>query len=125
VIDTEFITEFALSLPGAQQSAHFDVTDFRVNNKIFCTLPKPGRMGLRITPVEQAALLAEDAATFSRPENRYGQSGWTFVQMSTVDPQQARELITDAWRLQAPKRLLAQYDSGTGGEPAGDRPAGG
>ena len=57
MISVEAATAMALALPGAQQGAHFDVTDFRVGNKIFCTLPKPGKMGMRIGPDEQARLV--------------------------------------------------------------------
>lgn len=106
----ETVAEIALTLPGATRSAHFDVTDFRVGNKIFCTLPKPGVMGLRIGVDEQAALLSEDPETFSRPENRYGQNGWTFVALETVDPDQLRELITEAWRRLASRKLQAEFD---------------
>ncbi|MFE9655849.1 MmcQ/YjbR family DNA-binding protein [Micromonospora sp. NPDC006431] len=110
MVSPETVSSIALSLPGAHQSAHFDVTDFRVGNKIFCTLPKPGVMGMRIDVAEQAALISEDPATFSAPDNRYGQNGWTFVQLATVDPAQLRELITDAWRRLASKKLQAELD---------------
>lgn len=106
----EIVREIALALPGAHESSHFDVTDFRVRNKIFCTLPKPGRMGLRIGADEQAALLAEDPATFTAPNNKWGQQGWTIVDLGTVDPQQLRELITDAWRRLASKQQKAELD---------------
>jgi hypothetical protein len=110
MITDETVGQIALALPGAHQGAHFDVTDFRVGNKIFCTLPKPGRMGMRISPDEQAALISEDPQTFSAPPNKYGQAGWTFVELSTVDDQQLRELITDAWRRLAAKKLIAEFD---------------
>lgn len=102
----------ALSLPGAHQSAHFDVTDFRVDNKIFCTLPKPGRMGLRLSPDEQAALLAEDPQTYQPANGSWGRKGWTIAVLATADTVQLRELITEAWRLVAPKKLLAQLEAG-------------
>ncbi len=120
MISPETIAAIALALPGAEQSAHFDVTDFRVGNKIFCTLPKPGVLGLRIGVDEQAALLSEDPATFSRPENRYGLNGWTFVALATADPEQVRELISDAWRRLAPAKRRAEFDqapSDEGGAP--------
>ncbi|MEV6798323.1 MmcQ/YjbR family DNA-binding protein [Micromonospora rifamycinica] len=110
VVSHETVSSIALSLPGAHQSAHFDVTDFRVNNKIFCTLPKPGVMGMRIDVAEQAALIHQDPATFSAPNNKYGQSGWTFVELATVDPTQLQELITDAWRRLASRKLQAELD---------------
>lgn len=34
------------------------------------------------------------------------------VRLATVDPDQLRELLVDAWRLVAPKRLVRGYDAG-------------
>ncbi|HCT80068.1 MAG TPA: hypothetical protein DGT23_26580 [Micromonosporaceae bacterium] len=112
MIRPETVAKIALSMPGAHQGHHFDVTDFRVNNKIFCTLPKPGRMGLCITTDEQAALLAEDPKTYQRANGSWGAKGWTIVILATADAQQLRELITDAWRLAAPQKLLTELDEG-------------
>ncbi|MGH3728034.1 MAG: MmcQ/YjbR family DNA-binding protein [Micromonosporaceae bacterium] len=106
------VREIALSFPGAHQSGHFDVTDFRVNNKIFCTLPpKPGQMGLRITASEQAALIAEAPETFTPGPGKWGEQGWTMVRLDQVDPVQLRELIAEAWRIRAPKRMVAEFDA--------------
>ncbi len=32
----------------------------------------------------------------------------------SVDPDELRELVTEAWRLTAPKRLLSTFDEATG-----------
>ena len=37
----ERVREFALSLPGATEEPHFDMSSFRVQGKIFATVP-PG-----------------------------------------------------------------------------------
>ncbi|HEU4423523.1 MAG TPA: MmcQ/YjbR family DNA-binding protein, partial [Pilimelia sp.] len=71
------------------------------------------RMTLRLTPQEQAAVLAEDPETFSA-KGHWGRLGWTFVNLPTVDPEQLRELITEAWRGKAPKRLVAEFDDVAG-----------
>jgi hypothetical protein len=58
---------------------------------------------------EQAALIAADPETFSVP--RYvGLHGWVAVDLARVDPGELRDLIIEAWRLTAPKRLLKSYD---------------
>src|SRR4051812_29245045 len=44
----------ALALPEAFSSSHFEVFDFRVNRKIFCTLhPDHPRMVLKLDPEDQ------------------------------------------------------------------------
>ncbi|WP_020519204.1 MmcQ/YjbR family DNA-binding protein [Catelliglobosispora koreensis] len=110
MISPEAVAEIALSMPGAHQGSHFTTIDFRVSNKIFCSLPKPGHMGMRISPAEQAALLQEDPETFSPASGAWGKQGWTVVKLETADPKQLRELITDAWRGVAPKKLLKEFD---------------
>jgi hypothetical protein len=39
-----------------------------------------------------------------------GPSGWVGVHYHTVDRDEMRELLTEAWRLTAPKRLVASFD---------------
>ena len=103
--------EIALALPGAEQRSHFETIDFRVRNRIFCRLPGNGRMTVRITPEEQAELMAESPETFTAPPNQWGRHGWTFVHLAEADAKQLREVVTDAWRRLAPKKLLAEFDA--------------
>jgi hypothetical protein len=111
MVSVDEAREIALSLPGAEQSSHFETVDFRVRNKIFCTLPGGGRMTVRMTPEEQAELMAESPQTFTAPPNQWGRQGWTFVHLAETDAEQLRELVTDAWRRLAPKKLLAEFDA--------------
>ena len=39
-----------------------------------------------------------------------GPNGWVGVRIQTVDPDELRELVTEAWRLTAPKRLVQAFD---------------
>ena len=41
-----------------------------------------------------------------------GQHGWIGVALERVDPEEMGELLEDAWRATAPKRVVAAYDSG-------------
>jgi hypothetical protein len=41
---------------------------------------------------------------------------WILVRLSRVDPDELRELLAEAWRLRAPKRLAARLEA-PGGEP--------
>ena len=51
-------------------------------------------------------MLASDPETFFRPDY-VGVHGWIGVVTARVDPDEMRELITEAWRMTAPKRLTA------------------
>lgn len=105
----------ALALPEASESAHFENVDFRIRNKIFASFPGVDTMGLRLTPEHQSVLVAEDPEVFRAPPNYWGRQGWTMVTLSKADPDQLADLLADAWRRLAPKKLIAAYDADQAG----------
>ncbi len=52
-----------------------------------------------------------DPDTFSFPAY-VGPSGWVGVRFGGVDAGEMEELITEAWRMTAPKRLVKAFDDG-------------
>ena len=66
---------------------------------------------VKATRQEQAALVSAAPETFGIPAY-VGRHGWVSIQLAMVDPAVVRELIVEAWRQTAPKRLVAAYDSG-------------
>jgi hypothetical protein len=100
------VRQLALSFPEAVEGSHFDRADFRVRNRIFATLPPDGRIVvLKMSPPNVNALVASDAETF-RDEWR---GRWLGVQLGRIAEPVLRDLMDDAWRLVAPKRLAAAH----------------
>jgi hypothetical protein len=105
------LRKMALSLPEAEERETWGEATFRVRDKIFMILASNGKtVGVKATLEDQAALINSDPETFS-VASHVGRFGWTRVQLATVDPDEMRELVIDAWRATAPKRLLATYDA--------------
>jgi hypothetical protein len=105
--------KFALSLPEATEEPHFDMSSFRVKGKIFCTVPTDGkRLHVYADADEARALVAEHPKAFEhitwgkreRPE-------WLRVYLAHAPTAIVKELLEDAWRAKAPKRVLAAYDA--------------
>jgi hypothetical protein len=69
--------------------------------------------GARLSLEHQAALIATDPETFSIADYT-GRYGGTDINLSRVDPAEAREIIEESWRKIAPKRLVLAYDRGSG-----------
>lgn len=105
----------ALSLPDTTEEPHFEFSSFRVRGKVFATVPDSGHLHLLVGAEEARALLAEDPSTFE-PIGRGSRINpeWIRVNLASAEAKQIRELLTEAWRTKAPKRLLAGYDATAG-----------
>jgi hypothetical protein len=60
---------------------------------------------------EKAALIAADPDAFFT-EPHYNGYPAVLVRLEAIDEDELTELLTDAWRLAAPRRLLAELDAG-------------
>jgi len=104
------VRTFALSLPDAEERETWGEATFRVRNKIFLMMGADGkRASVKAAREEQEALLAEDPNVFFYPEY-VGVHGWVGIVVARVHTAEMRELITEAWRMTAPKRLVKAFD---------------
>jgi hypothetical protein len=97
---------FALSLPETTEEPHFEMSSFRVKGKIFTTVPVGGKC------LQVRALVADDPAAFE--EIVWGKRAmidWIRVVLAKADRQQVEELLEDAWRRKAPKRVVAAFEA--------------
>ena len=73
-------------------------------------VPNPDVLAVRVAnAVEKEELLAADGARFFT-EPHYNGFPAVLMRLADVDDDELRELLTDGWRVQAPKQLVA--DSG-------------
>jgi hypothetical protein len=104
---------FALSLPESVELETWGHPTFRVRDKIFATLGNEGETaGVKTTKLEQTALVGAEPGVFSIPAY-VGRYGWVNIKLDRVDADHARELIEEAWRQTAPKRLVRAFDEGS------------
>jgi hypothetical protein len=100
-------------LPETTEEPHFDLSSFRVKGKIFTTVPQGDKtLHVFVDPDELQALLAEDSDAFEQIVwGKRVMTDWIRVHLHHADSAQVRELLEDAWRMKAPKRVLAAYDA--------------
>jgi hypothetical protein len=100
----------ALALPEVEERETWETATFRVRNRIFVMFSENERhLWVKATHDEQAALIAMDPETFFVPPY-VGPSGWIGVVVNRADPVETRELITEAWRMTAPRLIVARAD---------------
>jgi hypothetical protein len=115
-----------LALPEAHEVEAWGEPTFRVKNKIFATYASSanhhgaGRPGVWI----KSAAVTQDMLVRAEPAHYFvppyvGKSGWVGAFLDKrPDWDIVADLLRDAYRLTAPKKLLAQHQSG---EPAKQR----
>ena len=72
--------------------------------------PAHKRPTIKATPATQSELIDQAHETF-HPSAYVGRYGWVTADLGRIDSGLLRTLLTDAWRLTAPKRLAAAYAS--------------
>ena len=118
--DGDDVRRVALALPDVEE-IDSDGFDFRVGGKGFVwSYPErlPGQRRVIRTDIavlfvgdeaeKQALLLGEPEVFFTAP----GYDGWPLVmlRLAQVDLERLTELVTDAWRMRAPRDLAGELD---------------
>ena len=105
------LRRIALALPETEEKVAWEVDiTFRVRDKIFAIMGQDGaQASIKATLEAQQALVASEPETFSVSAYT-GRYGWTSVVLARVSAEELAELVEDAWRRTAPKRLVAAFD---------------
>jgi hypothetical protein len=104
--------KMALSLPEAVEAEHMGHPDFRVGGKIFATLGPGEKWGMvKLTPDQQATLMASEPDVFHPASGAWGKNGSTIVRLRPAKALTIRHALLAAWRNTAPKKLVEQIDA--------------
>lgn len=99
-----------LSLPGMVEAEHHGSPDFRINNKIVVNLDEAaGQITVKLSLNDQMALMERDDGAFSLPGG-WAKFGWTTIHLDVAGRDEIEEIVIDAWRRVAPKKLVRQLD---------------
>jgi hypothetical protein len=110
-VTVEALRSFALSLPETTESPHFEATSFRVRSKIFVTIPSEADVAhVFIDDDEAAAAVKRHPSTYEILV--WGKKQWGVkARLAKAPADDLFELVEDAWRRKAPKRVAAAHDS--------------
>lgn len=107
---TEGEDRFAFSVPNRGKAKGIAwVWMERVHPKK-ARVPQPAVLAVRVSGEdEKQMLIASDPGKFFT-EPHYNGYPAVLVRLAAVEPDELEELITDAWRCQAPPALVAEFD---------------
>jgi hypothetical protein len=110
MVSLETARDIALSFDATEELPHFEITSFRVKNKIFMTMnADKNHITIRLSPVDQSIFCEYDPRIVYRVPNAWGKYGWTHVNLELVEEELLRDAITLSYILTAPKKLAAKY----------------
>jgi len=106
----ETVREIALALPGVEEGPCYGTPGLRVRGKLFARLWEDGEtLVLKVGFDAREMLMAAHPESFFLTDH-YAGHPYVLVRLPKVGREQIEHLIEEAWRLAAPKRLVAEYE---------------
>lgn len=108
----------ALALPGVEEGTSYSTPALRVRKTLLARLREDGEsVAVRVDPLDRDVLLAADPRAFFVTDH-YLAYPWVLVRLAEVPHPAVIELLQQAWRRAAPRRLVAGH-SGARSEAVG------
>ncbi|CAN5524210.1 MmcQ/YjbR family DNA-binding protein [soil metagenome] len=108
MVTFDVVRGLALGLPETEETTSYGTPAFKVRGKLFARLREEGDiLVVKVERDERAALIeSEPDVYFFTPH--YENYGFVLVRLGAVDRDELREILTDSWRLAAPRKLHAE-----------------
>jgi hypothetical protein len=109
--DWDDVVNSGSRLPGVEVTTSYGTPALKVRDKLICRLrTNPDALVIRVIDLEDrdALVRGKPAVFFITPH--YQEYPYVLVRLEEVDPVELGELVEDAWRTHAPKRLQAELD---------------
>lgn len=112
MITVDDIRQIALGLPGAEERASYGgLPSWRTKSRMFTRVrDEPDSLVVWVESEDEkhALISSEPAKFFTTPH--YDGHAVVLVRLSEVDVTEAQELITESWRLRAPRSLVRRWE---------------
>lgn len=106
MISENIVRKLALSFPEVTEAPHFEETSFRIRNKIFLTYDdKNKRACIKLSEISQSIFSGIDRSIIYPLANKWGQQGWTIIELKEVDRNIFLDALTTSYCEVAPKKL--------------------
>ena len=111
------VRALCLALPEATEKEAWGMATFRVRNRIFAHFADNHHGDGRVAVWLKAAAGAQELLVEADPERFFappyvGPRGWVGMRLDDeADPEELADLVEDAYRLTAPKRLIAALET--------------
>jgi hypothetical protein len=113
VADWADVVAQGCALPGVEEESSYGTPALKVGGKLIVRLKEDGEtLALWVSFEERLALVNEQPDVFFVTPH-YENYPMVLVRLATVDPEELRELLVEAWLDRAPKRLVKEWEGAT------------
>jgi hypothetical protein len=110
MVTVDDVRRLVLTLPRAYEALVRDQVKFRVGKIVFVAISADETtMGFGFPREERAALVEAEPDKFSMPRPSDERYHWVHVRLAAIDEDEMIELVTDAWRMCVPKKVIAAH----------------
>jgi hypothetical protein len=111
------VRRLALALPGVEEGPCYGTPGFRVRGKFLARLREDGAtLVVKCGDDERDFRMQADPGTFFITDHYRGYPA-VLIRLASVRPADLRDVLEQAWRRSAPKRLVAEYGRARSGTP--------
>jgi hypothetical protein len=111
MVTWERVAELARELPEIEETTSWGKPSFKVRGKTFAGLSTrhAHAMWARCDRDERPLLVASNPEAYRLTPHFERSPGYLLIWLEHAEEEDVRERLIDAWLIQAPKRLAAQY----------------
>ncbi len=114
-VTVDEVRAFAATLPRSNEAFVRGRIKFRVGRIVFLAFSKDGEvMGFGFPKAWRAALVEAEPEKFALPSEGDMRYSWVHVRLATIDADEMRDLVENAWALCVPKRVSNEYAAAQG-----------
>ncbi len=105
MVSIEEFRKLAMSFPDAAEEPHFEKTSFRIKKKIFATFDEKNNQAvLKLNEIDQSVFCSSSENIFYPVPNKWGQQGWTIVELLRVRPEMFEDALIRSYENVAAKK---------------------
>lgn len=103
--------KLALALPGVEESTSYGTPAFKVRGKLLARLHQDGESLVVRCELDERDVLVEANPRAFHFTDHYREHPWVLVRLAKVPRALLVQVLEQAWRARAPRRLVAELDA--------------
>jgi hypothetical protein len=115
MVTIDQVREFARTLPRSSEALVRGRVKFRIGRIVYLSFSRDGStMGFAFPKEWRNALVESEPEKFSLPSEFDLRYHWVHVRLATIDEEEMREVVEDAWAFCVPKKVVEEYAAARG-----------